>query len=105
MFILDLPDLRATREKVCFVNPSGLVELWVTKSRLSQYKKPDRVLRYLRRKLGDETIHKIIPYETDSYSIIRHHLRDVNEFIEVFDDYVEIGNCSRWCKGGGCFFG
>ena len=102
MFILDLPDIRDTCEKVCFVNPSGLVELWVNKSRFIRYEDSDRLLQYLRRKLGDKTIHKIIPYETDSYSIIRHHLRDVNEFIKVFDDYVEIGNCSRWCNGGGC---
>ena len=102
MFILDLPDLRATCEKVCFVNPSGLVELWVTKSRLIRYEDPNRLLRYLRRELGDNTIHKITPYEKDSYSIIRHPLRDVNKFIKVFDDYVEIGDCSRWCKGDGC---
>ena len=88
MFILDLPDLRDTCEKVCFVNPSGLVELWVNKSRFIRYGDPNRLLRYLRRKLGDNTIHKIIPYETDSYSIIRHPLQDVNEFIEACDKYT-----------------
>ena len=94
MFILDLPDLRDPCEKLCFVNPSGLVELWVTKSRISRYKKPDRVLRYLRRKLGDETIHKIIPYETDSYSIIRHPLQDVNKFIKEIHKRFKISKCA-----------
>jgi len=93
MFILDLPDLGS--EKVCFVNPSGLIELWVTKSRFIRYKKPDRLLQYLRRKLGDKTIHKIVPYENDSYSIIRHPLQDFREFIKSCDEYVN-GEYYKW---------
>jgi len=97
MFILDLPDLRDTCDKVCFVNPSGLVELWVTKSRLSRYEDSDRLLQYLRRKLGDKTIHKIIQYETDSYSIIRHPLQDVNEFIEACGKYTRAEYQKLYC--------
>ena len=96
MFILDLPDLSDTCEKVWFVNQSGLVELWVNKSRFIRYEDPNRVLQYLRRKLGDKTIHKIIPYEKDSYSIIRHPLQDVNEFIKACKEYFGVADINNW---------
>jgi hypothetical protein len=91
MLIPDFPFIRYS-ETICFVNPSGLVELRVRKDRIDRTKK---LIKYLRRKIGDNTIYKIIPYDNvyvgalnnKSYMIIRHPLQDINEFLRAFDEF------------------
>jgi hypothetical protein len=86
MLIPDFPFIRYN-ELICFVNPSGLVELRVRKDRIDRYlKNNDKMLQYLRRKIGDNTIFKITPYESipESYLIIRHPLQDFNEFKKAY---------------------
>jgi hypothetical protein len=83
-----IPDFTLTyNETIYFVNPSGLVELRVRKDRIARYfKNNDKMLQYLRRKISDNTIFKITPYESipETYLIIRHPLQDINKFEPIY---------------------
>jgi hypothetical protein len=88
MLILDFTLIYS--EIICFVNLSGLVELRVRKDRVDRYlTNNDKMLQYLRRKIGDKLIYKITPYERimgdEAYMIIRHPLQDIKEFIRVYN--------------------
>jgi hypothetical protein len=110
MIIFDLPYIRG--EVICFVNLSGLVELRVRNSRIIRYvanltkngnnnKKNDKLLLYLRIKLKDELIYKIIPYKTiqnktndmNTYAIIRNPLQRAGEFMKAFVKFTTHNNC------------
>jgi hypothetical protein len=107
-------------EPIWFVNLSGMVELRVRKERIDRYlKNNDKILQYLRRKIGDNTIFKITPYESipETYLIIRHPLQDFNKFeptyaisiltmeqVKFVQDHIELFNnldfVIRACKLG-----
>jgi len=103
-----IPDFAFVKdnEPICFVNPSGLVELRVRKDRIARYltnlddeKNNYRLIKYLRTKIGDDTIYKIISYEScsKSYAIIRHPLQDFNNFRQAFDRcYDEVDFISKY---------
>jgi hypothetical protein len=80
-------------ERIGFVNLSGMVELRVRKDRVDRIKK---LVKYLRRKLNDKTIYKVIPYENKSYMIIRHPLQDIKEFIQAYDQCIGSDNRVRF---------
>jgi hypothetical protein len=76
-----------------------MVELRVRKERIDRYltnleEDNDKLLQYLRRKIGDELIYKILPIiskndcdlDSTSYMIIRHPLQDIDEFSRVYND-------------------
>jgi hypothetical protein len=119
MLIPDFPFIKYN-ELICFVNPSGLVELRVRKDRIARYlKNNDKMLQYLRRKIGDNMIFKITSYENipETYLIIRHPLQDFNKFeltftisiltmeqVKFVQDHIELFNnldfVIRACKLG-----
>jgi hypothetical protein len=101
-------------EVIYFINLSGSVELRARKTRIMRYmavpnqdkkndKKNDKFLQYLRRKIGDKLIYKIIPYKnitttaqqehSNIYTIIRHPLQDINEFRKAYTSQIYDKQC------------
>jgi hypothetical protein len=102
MFIFSLP-YHKNRKVIYFVNLSGLIELRIWNTRITRYIKNtnyitkvisnNRLIKHLRRKLNDNTIYKIIPYDNIynnmSYLILRHPLQDFGAFEQIYKQIYE----------------
>jgi len=85
MFIFSLV---LKEDKICICNLAGEPEIWVSPNIMARGK--DRVLRYLRRKLEDESITTLIQ-QRGEYMIIRNQNRVIymNESLDFLDDSLD----------------
>ena len=102
-------------DKICIYNLAGEPEIWVSPDILTRDK--DRVLKYLRRKLEDESITTLIQ-QRGEYMIIRHPDREYLIFGTVppnpddtllYDDYFFVIKLMDQCSNNNAklllFFG
>lgn len=90
-------------DKICIYNLAGTPEIWVGPNIIARDK--DQVLKYLRRKLEDESITTIIQ-QREEYMIIRHPDREYLIFgtlpgtndILLYDDYFFVIKLMELCS-------